>query len=50
MRSGGSSRTISSASGQGVEELKEYLWKRVEQAKASQVTEPEASWSEEDLE
>ena len=41
---------ISSASGQGVEVLKEYLWKRVEQAKATEVAEPEASWSDEDLE
>jgi GTP-binding protein len=41
---------ISSASGQGVEDLKEYLWKRVEQAKATQVAAPEASWSDEDLE
>ena len=42
---------ISSASGQGIEELKEYLWKFVEQAKAEEdVAEPEISWSEGELE
>ena len=30
---------VSSAAGQGIEELKEYLWKLVEQAKAAEVTE-----------
>jgi len=32
-------RAISSASGQGVEELKEYLWKFVEEAKVTEATE-----------
>jgi GTP-binding protein len=41
---------VSSASGQGIEELKEYLWKLVEQAKSTEedTTESEISWSEED--
>jgi GTPase len=41
---------VSSASGQGIEELKEYLWKFVEEAKSSEeaAAEPEISWSEED--
>ena len=40
---------VSSASGQGVEELKEYLWKFVEQAKQVEgnSAESEVSWSEE---
>jgi GTP-binding protein len=33
-------QAISSATGQGLEELKEYLWKLVEQAKAAQQSEP----------
>ena len=40
---------ISSAAGQGIEELKEYLWKLVEQAKSSEATEPSAPWAGEDL-
>lgn len=40
---------ISSSSGQGVEELKEYLWKLVEQAKTSEPAEPSAPWAGEDL-
>jgi len=42
----------SSASGQGIEELKEYLWKFVEQARSTAVntTEMDSSWSDEDLE
>jgi GTPase len=39
---------ISSAAGQGIEELKEYLWKQVEQAKATEV-EPSAPWAGEEL-
>jgi GTPase len=43
--------SISSASGQGVEDLKEYLWKFVEQAKSEEEpSEPEVSWSEGELE
>jgi 50S ribosomal subunit-associated GTPase HflX len=40
---------VSSASGQGVEELMEYLWKFVEQAKQVEgnSAESEVSWSEE---
>jgi GTP-binding protein len=30
---------VSSAAGQGIEELKEYLWKQVEQARATEATE-----------
>jgi GTP-binding protein len=41
--------SISSAAGQGIEELKEYLWKQVEQAKASKATEPSAPWAGEEL-
>jgi GTP-binding protein len=33
-------QAISSATGQGLDELKEYLWKLVEQAKAAQQSEP----------
>ena len=40
---------ISSAAGQGMEDLKEYLWKEVEQAKASEATEPTAPWAGEEL-
>jgi len=42
--------SVSSASGQGIENLKEYLWRLVEQAKASEAdaAETEISWSEED--
>jgi GTP-binding protein len=40
---------ISSAAGQGIEELKEYLWKLVEQAKASEATEPSTPWAGEEL-
>jgi GTP-binding protein len=39
---------ISSATGQGVEELKEQLWKSVEQAKATEATQSAASWPGED--
>jgi GTP-binding protein len=39
---------ISSATGQGVEELKERLWKLVEQAKATEAAESAAPWSGED--
>jgi GTP-binding protein len=39
---------ISSASGQGVEELKEYLWKLVEQAKSVETTDTGATWEAED--
>jgi GTP-binding protein len=42
---------ISSATGQGIEELKEYLWRFVEQAKNEEAAvEPEISWSEGDHE
>ena len=39
---------ISSASGAGIEELKEYLWKQVEQAKAEEVAQPDEPWVAED--
>ena len=39
---------ISSATGQGVEELKEYLWSFVEQAKSSDTAESAAPWADED--
>ena len=39
---------ISSAAGSGLEELKEYLWKVVGQAKASHPVDSNAGWSEED--
>jgi GTP-binding protein len=41
---------VSSASGQGIEELKEYLWRFVERAKQAEgdTAESEVSWSEED--
>jgi hypothetical protein len=43
---------VSSASGQGIEELKEYLWKFVEQARSTVVDTAEAGlvWLDEDLE
>ncbi|HEY8197408.1 MAG TPA: GTPase ObgE [Gemmatimonadales bacterium] len=41
-------RAISSAAGSGLEELKEYFWKVVGQAKASQAVDSSAAWSEED--
>jgi GTP-binding protein len=39
---------ISSASGEGIEELKEYLWKLVERTKSMETTETVAPWEEED--
>jgi GTPase len=39
---------ISSASGSGIEELKEYLWKFVAQVKSVEPSEPAAPWEEED--
>jgi GTP-binding protein len=39
---------ISSASGEGIEELKEYLWKLVERAKSVETTEMGTPWEEED--
>jgi GTP-binding protein len=43
-------RAISSASGEGIEDLKEYLWKFVEQAKAAGDTaEADASWPDEEF-
>jgi GTPase len=41
---------VSSASGQGIEELKEFLWRFVEQAKQAErdTAESEVSWSEEE--
>jgi GTP-binding protein len=39
---------ISSASGNGIEELKEYLWKFVAQVKSIEPVEPAAPWEEED--
>ncbi|MGZ8398646.1 MAG: GTPase ObgE [Gemmatimonadales bacterium] len=41
-------RAISSAAGSGLEELKEYFWKVVGQAKASQAVDSTVAWSEED--
>jgi GTP-binding protein len=41
--------TVSSASGEGIEELKEYLWKFVEQAKSADTAEAGASWPDEDF-
>ncbi|HEX7338187.1 MAG TPA: GTPase ObgE [Gemmatimonadales bacterium] len=41
-------RAISSASGAGIEELKEYLWKFVEHAKADEVASRGAAWGAED--
>jgi GTP-binding protein len=40
---------VSSASGEGIEELKEYLWKFVEQAKSDDTAEAGASWQDEDF-
>jgi GTP-binding protein len=40
-------RDISSASGAGIEELKAYLWKRVERAKAGEVAAPPSPWGSE---
>lgn len=42
-------KAISSAAGQGVEELKEYLWKLVDQTKATDAAETGAPWAEEDV-
>jgi GTPase len=39
---------ISSASGYGIEELKEYLWKFVAEVKSVEPAEPPAPWEEED--
>lgn len=39
---------VSSSSGQGVDQLKEYLWRLVEQAKTSEAAEPSAPWVGED--
>jgi GTPase len=41
-------RAISSAAGSGLEELKEYLWKLIEQSKANQPADSGAAWVEED--
>jgi GTPase len=46
----GAVRAISSATGQGVEELKEYLWKQVEQVKTAQPEETVAPWRDEGFE
>ena len=40
---------VSSASGEGIEELKEYLWKFVEQAKTVDTAEAGTSWPDEDF-
>jgi GTP-binding protein len=40
---------VSSASGESIEELKEYFWRFVEQAKAADTAEAGASWPEEDF-
>jgi GTP-binding protein len=40
---------VSSATGDGVEEFKEYLWKFVEQAKSEETAEAGAPWPEEEL-
>jgi GTP-binding protein len=39
---------ISSATGAGIEELKEHLWKLVNEVKAAEAAEPNASWRGED--
>jgi GTPase len=39
---------ISSASGEGIEALKEYLWKLVERAKSVETAETDTPWEEED--
>ena len=41
-------RAVSSAAGSGLDELKEYLWRLVGQAKASQAADSGAAWAEED--
>jgi GTP-binding protein len=41
-------RAVSSAAGTGIEELKEYLWRLVGQAKANQTADSGGGWSEED--
>jgi len=41
-------RAVSSAAGSGLDELKEYLWKLVGEAKANQAVESGGAWSEED--
>ena len=41
-------RAISSAAGSGLEELKEYLWKLIEESKANQPADSGAAWAEED--
>ena len=40
---------VSSASGEGIDALKEYLWKFVEQAKTGDTAEAGASWPDEDF-
>jgi GTPase involved in cell partitioning and DNA repair len=42
-------RSVSSAAGLGVEELKEYLWRLVEDAKANAVSHPSAPQAEEEV-
>jgi 50S ribosomal subunit-associated GTPase HflX len=41
-------RAVSSAVGSGLDELKEYLWKLVGEAKANQAVDSGGAWSEED--
>ena len=41
-------RAVSSAAGSGLDELKEYLWKLVGEAKANQAVDSGGAWSEED--
>jgi len=41
-------RAVSSAAGSGLDELKEYLWRLVGQAKANQAADSDAAWAEED--
>jgi GTPase len=41
-------RSVSSAAGSGLDELKEDLWKWVGQAKANQAVDSDAAWAEED--
>ncbi len=41
-------RTVSSAARSGLDELKEYLWRLVGQAKANQAADSGAAWAEED--
>jgi GTP-binding protein len=40
---------ISSATGQGVEDLKNYLWQLVQQAKAAEPAEQGGPWQDEDV-